>query len=185
MLPVGELMIEHRLIERMLRLMKDELDRIGKYGRVDTDFVDDAVDFMRTFTDICHHGKEEQILFPALSAKPLASGIRKTMEELIEEHKFARETVEKIEAAKERYLIGEKNAPADIISSLNVIIEFYPRHIEKEDRHFFLPSMTYFTKTEKDTMLREFFDFDSKLIDEKYKSVVEGYEARYMAGPGL
>ena len=95
MLPVGMLMIEHRLIERMLKLMRGELDRIGRYGRVDSDFVDDAVDFMRTFSDICHHGKEERILFPALSAKPLASEIRKTMEELKEEHKFARETVER------------------------------------------------------------------------------------------
>lgn len=184
MLPVGELMIEHRLIERMLGLMGKELERIGKYGRVDTDFVDDAVDFMRTFSDICHHGKEERILFPALAAKPLEPGIRKTLEELIQEHKFARETVEAIERAKERYLIGEREAPADIISSLNVILEFYPRHIEKEDKHFFIPSMSYFTKAEKDRMLGEFFDFDSKLIGEKYKMVVEGYEARYLKGPG-
>ncbi|OPY25232.1 MAG: Hemerythrin HHE cation binding domain protein [Methanocella sp. PtaU1.Bin125] len=180
MLPVGMLMIEHRLIERMLGLMRAELDRIGKYGRVDADFVDDAVDFMRTFSDVCHHGKEERILFSALSAKPLEPGIRKTMEDLIKEHKFARETVEDIERAKERYLIGERNAPADIISALNTIIEFYPRHIAKEDKGFFVPSMGYFTKEEKEQMLEEFIDFDSRLIGERYKAIVDGYEARFM-----
>ncbi len=174
-------MIEHRLIERMLKLMRGELDRIGRYGRVDADFVDDAVDFMRTFSDICHHGKEERVLFPALAAKPLASEIRKTMEDLKEEHKFARETVERIQAAKERYLIGERNAPADVISALNVIVEFYPRHIEKEEKHFFMPVMGYFTKAEQDNMIRDFIDFDSRLIDEKYKAVVAAYENRFIA----
>jgi hemerythrin-like domain-containing protein len=48
MQPVGLLMIEHRLVDHMLALMTEEIDRIGKYGRVDSDFVDDAVDFMRT-----------------------------------------------------------------------------------------------------------------------------------------
>ena len=100
---------------------------------------------------------------------------------LKEEHKFARETVERIEAAKERYLIGERNAPADVISALNVIVEFYPRHIEKEERHFFMPVMGYFTKAEQDNMIRDFIDFDSRLIDEKYKAVVAAYEDRFIA----
>jgi hemerythrin-like domain-containing protein len=180
MQPVGMLMIEHRLIERMLKLLRSELDRIGRYGRVDADFVDDAVDFMRTFSDLCHHGKEERILFPALAAKPLTPELMNTMEELKEEHKFARETVERIEAAKERYLIGERSAPADIISALNIIVEFYPHHIDKEENHFFMPCMSYFTKEEKDDMLREFVDFDSRLIEEKYSTVVTAYEGRFI-----
>lgn len=188
MQPVGLLMIEHRLIERMVRLMREEIDRIGKYGRVDPDFVDDAVDFMRTYADRCHHGKEESILFRELAPKPLSGEMRSTMDELVHEHAFARKTVFDIEAAKERYIIGEKNAPADLIASLNIIAEFYPRHIAREDRHFFVPAMGYFTQEERDAMLKEFEDFDTRVIHETYGAMIKRLEGRFAspapASPG-
>lgn len=180
MQPVGLLMIEHRLIDHMLALMTEEIDRIGKYGRVDPDFIDDAVDFMRTYGDQCHHGKEEQILFRELVKKPLSGEMKKTVDELVQEHVFARKTVDRIEAAKEIYLIGQKNAPADIISALSIIIDFYPRHVEKEEKHFFIPAMGYFSDEEKDQMMKEFQAFDGRLIHEKYKKMVAGLESRFM-----
>ncbi len=180
MQPIGLLMIEHRLIEHMLALMRNEIDRIGKYGRVDADFIDDAVDFMRTYTDLDHHGKEERILFRDLAKKPLSDEIRKTLDELIQEHVFARKTVDSIEAAKERYITGEKNAPADVVATLNIITEFYPRHIDKEDHHFFIPAMGYFTAEEKDRMLKEFEDFDARMLQEKYRKMIAGLEGRFL-----
>jgi hemerythrin-like domain-containing protein len=179
MQPAGLLMIEHRLIDHMLKLMADEIERIGKYGRVDSDFIDDAVDFMRTYTDHCHHGKEEHILFKELDKKPLSAEMKKMLDELIAEHVFARKIVEDIETAKERYIIGEKNAPADIVGSLNIIIEFYPRHVNKEEKHFFIGAMDYFTNEEKDRMLKAFEDFDARLIHEKYKKMVSRLEGRF------
>ncbi len=179
MQPVGLLMIEHRLIEHMVRLMREEIDRIGKYGRVDPDFVDDAVDFMRTYADRCHHGKEEDILFRDLAPKPLSGELRATMDELVQEHAFARKTVRDIEAAEERYIIGEKNAPADLIATLNIITEFYPRHIAKEDKHFFVPAMGYFTPEERAAMLKEFEDFDARAIHETYRAMVRRLEERF------
>ncbi len=58
MLPVGLLMKEHRLIERMVKLMDVELRKAGERGSVDPGFIDTAVDFLRTYADKCHHGKE-------------------------------------------------------------------------------------------------------------------------------
>jgi len=139
---------------------------------------------MRTYADICHHGKEEHILFRDLESKPLTEELRRTMNELIEEHVFARTTVRGIEAAKERYLMGEKNAPADLLGALNTITLFYPRHIDKEDHHFFIPCMDYFLQEEKDRMLQEFEDFDRRLIHEKYRSLVSLYEGTFAAGHG-
>jgi hemerythrin-like domain-containing protein len=180
MLPVGLLMIEHRLIERMIRLMKEELDRIGRYGRVDQDFIDDAVDFMRSYSDICHHGKEENILFQKLNDKHLSGELKKILDELVQEHIFARKTVDNLEWAKERYVRGERDAPADIIASLNIITEFYPQHIMKEEKHFFLQSMDYLSEEEKDQMLREFSEHDSKIIHERYRMIVGALEGQLM-----
>jgi len=52
-------MIEHRLIERMLSLVKDALVHIGSTHKVDPLFVDIVVDFVRMYADRTHHGKEE------------------------------------------------------------------------------------------------------------------------------
>ncbi|MFW9957485.1 MAG: hypothetical protein ACFFCT_05390 [Candidatus Odinarchaeota archaeon] len=55
-LPVGPLMIEHRLIERMISVMGKEIKRIQKNREVDPKFIDTAVNFIRTYADQCHHG---------------------------------------------------------------------------------------------------------------------------------
>jgi hemerythrin-like domain-containing protein len=49
-------------------------------------------------------------------------------------------------------------------------------HIEKEDKHFFIPCMIYFTQKEKDQMLEEGWEFDRKMIHEKYQNIVKELE---------
>ncbi len=178
MMPVGPLMIEHRLIERMIRMIGAELARIEETGKVNPEFVDVAVDFIRTYTDSCHHGKEENILFRDLKIKPLSAELERILYELVEEHRKGREVVGRLVKAKERYLLGESEAASVIIECMRWLVDFYPKHIEKEDRHFFLPCMGYFTKEEKDAMLNEEMDFDRNFVHARYKSVVESAERR-------
>ncbi len=72
MMPVVPLMIGHRPIERMIRAIGRELIRIEETREIDPGFVDMTVDFIRTYTDSCHHGKEEDILFRDLKGKPMS-----------------------------------------------------------------------------------------------------------------
>ena len=76
MMPIGPLMIEHRLIERMIALLKKESARIRSTGQVNVEFILSAVDFIRTYADHCHHGKEENILFRDLKKKKLSASTR-------------------------------------------------------------------------------------------------------------
>jgi len=57
MLPAGPLMIEHRLIERMVSVLVAEQEKISKHNASDTDLLLAAADFFRTYADRCHHGK--------------------------------------------------------------------------------------------------------------------------------
>jgi len=169
-------MIEHRLIERMIRVIEAELTRIEQNGEINPDFVDATVDFIKTYTDSCHHGKEENILFRELNLKPLTAELDRILNELVEEHRKGREVVGRLLKAKERYVRGESDALSPIIECMRWLVDFYPKHIEKEDRHFFLPCMGYFTKEEKDAMLHEEMDFDRNFVHARYKSVVETSE---------
>lgn len=172
----GPLMIEHRLIERMLLAIKSVLVKIESKHKVDPVFVDIAVDFIRVYADRTHHGKEEDILFRELNKKSLDEKDQQIMKELIEEHVFGRQTTKALVEANTRYRNGDDTALTEITDTLQTLVEFYPKHIEKEDKVFFPSSRKYFSDEEDQAMLKEFYDFDRKMIHEKYESVVEGLE---------
>jgi hemerythrin-like domain-containing protein len=172
----GPLMIEHRLIERMIPIIKDVLIQIESTQKVDPVFVDTVVDFIRTYADRTHHGKEEDILFRDLSKRDLSAEDQQVMKKLLEDHAFARQTTKALVEANTRYRNGDKSALPEIASKLRTIAEFYPKHIENEDKIFFPAAMAYFSDEEEQSMLTEFWEFDRKMIHEKYSSVVEGLE---------
>ncbi|WP_244155516.1 hemerythrin domain-containing protein [Desulfatiglans anilini] len=166
-------MIEHRLIERMLTLINGALVQISSEDRVDPFFIDAAVDFIRMYADRTHHGKEENILFRDLDKKNLSPEDRQLMSELVEEHLFGRKTTKALVEANTRYRGGDEAALADIAENLKMLVDFYPEHIEKEDKVFFPHSRNYFTDEEDQAMLEEFWEFDRKMIHEKYKALIE------------
>jgi hemerythrin-like domain-containing protein len=173
MIPIGPLMREHRLIEQMVGLVEQELDRISRHSQVHTAFIDATADFFRTYADRTHHGKEEDILFRDLACKELAQEHRRIMQELLDEHVLARKTVGRLVTAREDYVKGNIDSLGEILDSMKQLVTLYPAHIEKEDKHFFYPCMEYFSKPEQDDMLQEFWEFDRKMIHEKYQKVVD------------
>jgi len=111
-------MIEHRLIERMVRLIAGELPKMEEKRGVNIGFLSEAIDFIRTYADRCHHGKEEDILFRDLAAKPLSPEHLKKMDELVEEHISARKIVSRLADSKERYARTQKDGFQEIITCL-------------------------------------------------------------------
>jgi len=176
MQPRGPLMVEHRLIERMIGLIDKEVKKIEKNNVINHSFIDAAVDFIQTYADRTHHGKEEEILFRDLAKKGLSEIDNKIMNELIQEHIVGRNAVAELVKASIAYQKGEKSAFSSIIQSLKKFVDFYPPHIEKEDKVFFPASMAYFSESEQQAMLSEFWEFDRKMVHIKYKSVIETLE---------
>ena len=177
MMPIAPLMIEHRLIERMIGILEKESAVMETTGKADPELVEGAVDFIRTYADLCHHGKEEDILFESLAGRQLSETHRAMIDELTKEHVEARKRTGDLLHAKEAYVKNREIGVGTIVTCIRSLTGFYPAHIEKEDRHFFLPCMEYFTKEEQDDMLRAFQEFDKNLIHTKYKQIVEKLEA--------
>lgn len=171
----GPLMIEHRLIEGMIAVVQRRLERAERNQSIDPLFVDAAVDFVRVYADRTHHGKEEDILFRTLRNKPLSDEHRRLMNELIEEHIFGRETTKALVEANSRYRKRDIGALAEVTDRLRTLVGFYPKHIKKEDAVFFPAALTYVTEQEDQAMLAEFWEFDRKMIHEKYQAVVKGF----------
>jgi hemerythrin-like domain-containing protein len=169
MKPIAPLMIEHRLIERMVTVMEEAV--AGK--KINPVFVDMVLDFFIIYGDRTHHGKEEDILFSALAKKNLSPEHRKMLDTLLDEHVQARKKIAKLAEAREKYVKGDVDAATDILTTMNDLTVLYRKHIELEDKHFFIPSLGYFTNGEMDAMLGEMWEYDRNVIHVKYRDVVQ------------
>lgn len=176
MKPIAPLMTEHRLIEKMLDLLKKQLVSMEQEEKADTSLLADAADFLQTYADENHHGKEEKILFKKLKGKLLSDAHRGILDELFSEHAVARKEVKGLSESLRAYSGGEKKALAAMAGHVRALLGLYPGHIRKEDKNFFVPAMTYFSPEEQDAMLKEFSDFDSGMDHEKYEKLVERHE---------
>lgn len=172
-MPIVILIDEHKLILQALEAIKTKIDEIRSNKAVDPNLITTLVDFFRTYADRFHHGKEEGILFSELTKKQLIETDKKAMNELIEEHVFARHTVTALESAKENYVAGKTQSADAVAELLQTLTEFYPRHIEKEDKHFFYPSMEYFSLKEREEMKAAFQLFNEGFTNKRYSQVIE------------
>lgn len=173
MKPIGVLMIEHRLIEKFLLLVEKEIDRIEYRLAADKDFLKITVDFIRTYADKIHHGKEEDILFAQLETKPLNADEAAILAELNEEHIVSRAKVAELVQAEAAYFSGDRTQIDVIRENLSFIVNFYPAHITKEDKDFFLQTQRHFSTEELAQMMKEFQEFDRGLNKERYDELYE------------
>jgi hemerythrin-like domain-containing protein len=176
MQPTRPLMAEHQTILHMMADIVRKLKVFRETERVDTRYVDTAIDFIRTYADGCHHGKEEGILFRELDLKTLDAKPAALMGQLVQEHAWARKTTGRLIEANRAYAAGDTGQLQNVLGPLQHLADFYPGHITKEECRFFDPCMTYFTEDEQEAMLAKFAEFDRKLIHEKYRRMVQEFE---------
>jgi hemerythrin-like domain-containing protein len=163
MKPIGQLMTEHRLIERMVRLLDKELQSTKKTSNTKTNLISIGVDFRRIYADRTHHGKEEDILFKELSTKRLSAKENQMLERLIQEHIWARQAVTKLFAANSRYIHGDTMAMEEMVYEPEKLVRLYPLHIEKEDKHFLCLLWPTFQRLSSEPFLRSFGNLTENL----------------------
>ncbi|MFW5688177.1 MAG: hemerythrin domain-containing protein [Spirochaetota bacterium] len=179
--PRGCLMMEHRMIERVIGAIRSEKKRLEDGGEFHPAAIDQLVDFMRTYADNCHHGKEEDILFEDMGEKKLSEEDDELLNDLIEEHKVARATTNELVEARNALAEGDRDKLPVVLEKFQILLDLYPQHIEKEDKRFFPNSEEYFSDDELDEMLERFYDFDMEMIHNKYKDVADELEERMAA----
>ncbi|MHB9033230.1 MAG: hemerythrin domain-containing protein [Anaerolineae bacterium] len=177
----GPLMVEHRLIEKLIALIDSQLAQARRNGTIDPYFIDTAVDFMLIYADRTHHGKEEEIYFKALASLPLSEADAGVMKQLIGEHAKFRDTSAALAAANTRYRAQDPAAFSELVTLLQTFVDFYPGHIAMEDKVFFPAAHAYLSDAQEQALLAEFWEFDRKLIHDKYKQVVQAAQAKYSA----
>lgn len=176
MLAAGPLMIEHRVIERMIKILERAADAAGGSRGFLPGLIETALDFLGNYADRCHHGKEEGILFAELDKKPLKAQHRKLLGELLNEHEEARKLTASLALLAMQAKPGDAAAVTAMQSKIRELVSLYKTHIEKEDKRFFIPVMEYFSSKAQSRLLESFCGFDSGLVHEQYSKVLERFE---------
>ncbi len=130
--PTEILRNEHRVIERMLKVLNVAADRLDKGEAIDPSVFDRSLDFIRKFADYSHHGKEEDVFFAAVEE----AGIPKDggpVGVMLEEHDEGRKAVQKMAEGLEKYRAGDKSATAGIVRGARDYVYVLRNHIPKED----------------------------------------------------
>ena len=133
---IQTLMDEHRVIEQVLACLREIAARCGREGRLDADSAREAIRFFREFADRCHHGKEEQKLFPMMESCGFSPHTGPTAV-MREEHERGRKLLLGMDAAIEGAAAGTSEDVAAFVRVASAYERFLTQHIEKEDRVLF------------------------------------------------
>lgn len=160
--PTETLEEEHHYIQKVVGAMAVLAERFESGQDVETETVQTIVEFMRTFADKCHHGKEETHLFTLLERKgvPIRGcpiGI------LTAEHQRGRTLVSALASAVDTYAKNGESARKSLIQALKSLTELYPGHIWKED-YLLFPMTNKILNSEEQKDLQQKFEMVEKTI---------------------
>lgn len=127
---------EHLLILRVAEVIDRLVERSEGGGETDFAAFEDCVTFVRLFADACHHGKEEDLLFPELEAHglPRHAGPIAVM---LEEHRMGREYAGRMREALEPARAGNDEALRRLLDGARDYVRLIRGHILKEDHVLF------------------------------------------------
>ena len=179
MLATDELKQEHRVIERMLAVIDAAAYR-QKLGRdLPPQFFPRVVNFVRNFADRCHHGKEEDNLFPAMEKRGIP-GHDGPIGVMLVEHDRGRLYVREMDEAGHRFESGDLAAVKVAVENAVGYSELLRDHIYKEDTILYKMADQVFTAADQKELLEKFEEVEKERIGvgkhAEYLKLVEDLE---------
>jgi hemerythrin-like domain-containing protein len=124
---------EHAAIQTVLAYLDRASDAVAQGRHVDPAIFSDMLRFFTLFVGQCHHGKEEQILFPLLRHR--ATDTDAVIAQLEQEHAQGLELVGSFAAALDAYAAHGMGAAGPLVAAARAYASYLRRHMEYEDEH--------------------------------------------------
>jgi hemerythrin-like domain-containing protein len=175
------LMSEHRVIETVLACLEKMADETDAKNAVDVVDARDAVRFLQTFADKCHHMKEEDRLFPAMEkfGMPREAGPTAVMRH---EHEMGRAHVRRMDDATTAFERGDAAGAGRFAFEARAFVELLREHIAKEDEILFPMADRMLPPAAQDELLRGFENAEKDMgagTHEKFLAVAARLCERY------
>lgn len=155
MKPTEVLMQEHRVIELVLSCLDRMADNCAAGHPLDVEAASQAIDFFRVFADQCHHGKEEDLLFPLLEAKGFSREQGPTGV-MLHEHELGRRHVRGMADALKEFTLGDLAGRLLFVEHARAFSTLLRQHIQKEDHCLFAMADQALTDAEQHELCRSF-----------------------------
>ena len=150
-----ELKNEHEGILLMLRILDSVSIKMNSGEKIPAGDLESMVEFFKVFVDKCHHGKEEDFLFPAMER----AGVTREhgpIEVMLNEHTMGRSLMTKISNAVFQYSAGNNSASDEFGTASADYTALLSRHIDKENNILFPMADMRLTPQEDQKLLEDF-----------------------------
>jgi hemerythrin-like domain-containing protein len=146
---------EHEGAKLMLKILEKVVGKVKAGGDIDTQHLDQILEFIIVFIDKCHHGKEEELLFPALEEAgiPREGGPIGVM---LREHDMGRGYVQGLSGAIAQFKKGDRAVASRIVEFASDFLRHLTQHIEKENQVLFPMADAYLSSDKQEELLKEF-----------------------------
>jgi hemerythrin-like domain-containing protein len=161
-----------------LNIIEKIVGRINNNEETDSKDIEEILDYLKIFADKCHHGKEEDFLFPALEK----TGIKNEngpIGVMLAQHNQGRNLIKHMQESIANSKIF-KNA---FIDAGTEYVRLLRNHIEKEDTILFPMSDARLSASEQEKLLIDFENLEKNVIGrvkhEELHALLEKFNNKY------
>ena len=126
---------DHDLIEKILKSMWAVISLLNTGKTIPASILMPVIDFTKNFTDVCHHSKEENSLFPELEKKGMSRSMG-PIAVMLMEHEMTRKITKRIEESSQVYL--KTGDSSQLITDMSEYVNHVTQHLWKENNRLFM-----------------------------------------------
>lgn len=172
---IENLMQEHSAVLGALGVLGNMNRRLEKTGGLDAGDVVAFVEFLREFVDLCHHGKEELFLFPALERAGL-DGHEELVRELLREHVIGRDLARSLEASAVPFVRADAFSMA-----ARGYMDMIGTHIERESTELFPLAETILSERQLEELYQRFEEHEEQVVGKGRHEELHGLLGRLVS----
>ncbi|HKJ99121.1 MAG TPA: hemerythrin domain-containing protein, partial [Desulfotignum sp.] len=137
-------------------------DSLKSDQTLDTGHFEGILEFFQIFVDKCHHGKEEDLLFPAM----VQAGIpeKGPIEVMLSEHAAGRSHIKAISQLFTRFKSGDTAVAGDLAHECEQYISLMVNHIYKENNILYPMGETRFSQAIDEKLYQDFETLEEERI---------------------
>ena len=126
---------DHALIEKMINALKTISILLKNGKQIPHSILNQAIDFAINFTNTCHHGKEEESLFPTLEKEgmPKEGG---PIARMLYEHEITKDLANSIVNSTRIYISSGEHG--ELVKNIDDYIHHVTLHLSKENQRVFV-----------------------------------------------
>ncbi len=157
--PTEELKEEHEAIKLMLQILEAIIKKIERREDVPEEHLEKVLDFIKVFADKCHHGKEEDLLFPVMEQAGVP-GEEGPIGAMLAEHDTGRSYVRRMGKA----VSGKKHRK--FAENARAYTQLLEQHIEKENNILYPMADARLSEHKQEELLKGFEKIEKERVGE-------------------